>query len=77
MKKLWVVGLGLGIWGVSLLWPGINLLSAWWPVFVGIALASGGLVVTLIVESFSHKSHTPKNSGQNHPSRPVRVSGLR
>jgi hypothetical protein len=76
MKDLWIVGLGIGIWGVSLLWPGINRMTPWWPVFIGFALVFGGLIVTLIVEKLSHKPHQPRNSGQDHSSRPVSVSGL-
>ena len=76
MKGVWIVGLGIGIWGVSLLWPGINRITPWWPVYIGSILTFGGLTVTLILEKLTHKPHKPKNSGQNQPSRPVRVSGL-
>lgn len=76
MKSLWIVGLGVGIWGLSLLWPGINRITPLWPVFAGSILAFGGLTVTLMLEKLAYKPPKPHNSGQDHPSRPVSVSGL-
>jgi hypothetical protein len=76
MKGLWIIGLGTGIWGISLFWPGVNQVTSWWPVLIGFALVFGGLMVALIVESSSPKSHESGSSGQDHPSRPVSVSGL-
>ena len=76
MKGLWIVGLGIGIWGLSLLWPGINRITPWWPALIGSALAFGGLAVALIVERILPKPQTPNNSGQDQPSRPVSVTGL-
>jgi hypothetical protein len=76
MKGLWVIGLGIGIWGLSLMWPGINRMTPWWPILVSLVLAFGGLAVALIVERLLPKPHEPHNPGQDHPSRPVSVSGF-
>ena len=76
MKGLWIIGLGTGIWGLSLFWPGVNQVTSWWPALIGFALALGGLLVVIIVESSSFNSRESGSSGHDHPSRPVSVSGL-
>ena len=76
MKSLWIVGLGIAIWNLSLLWPGINRIPMW-PVMIGVILGIGGLVLALIIDKVSQERHSTNRSGQNHPSRPVRVTGIR
>lgn len=71
MKALKVIGLGIAIWGLSLLWPEINLLLS--PrVMTGLGLSLG--IALLIWELAHHLKHwhRPNNgTSNNHPSHPI------
>ena len=72
MKGLKIIGLGIAIWGLSLLWPDINLLLS--PrVMAGLGLGLGS--VTLIHELLHHylkrRHHLDKGSRNDHSSRPI------
>jgi len=73
MKIMWIVGLGAAIWGISLLWPGINRIPGW-PVAIGLILGSGSVTLTFILDKLSHKY--PEDSGHGHPSRPVHITAV-
>jgi len=71
MKVLWIMGLGIGIWSLSLFWPGINKLPLW-PIGVGIILIIGASLLTYLL---SHRiGPRPNNNHHNHPSRPIPVT---
>lgn len=71
MKGLKVIGLGIAIWGLSLLWPEINLLLSS-RVMTGLGLALG---TTMLIYEVAHHLkcwHHPSNGTRsNHASRPV------
>jgi hypothetical protein len=73
MKGLKLVGLGVAIWGLSLLWPGVNLVLTP-PVMIGVVLGLG--VVVLVACVFDQhagqcRDHKSDGVGQDHPSLPI------
>lgn len=73
MKGLKIVGLGIAIWALSLLWPEINqLLSS--KVLAGLGVS---LSAFILIYEFSHhflkRRHDLNNGGNrnDHPSRPL------
>ena len=71
MKTLKIISLGVTIWGLSLVWPEINLLLT--PrVAIGFSLGLG--LVALIYEllyQFGHWHHQGNGTRHDHPSRPL------
>jgi hypothetical protein len=68
MKGLKIVGLGVAIWGLSLLWPEVNLVLTL-PVMMGVVLGLG--VVTLlacILVQYLDQRHDHEETGQDHTS---------
>ncbi len=76
MKVLRLVGLGIVIWGLSLLWPEVNQVLT--PlVTIGITLGLGALVLAYIfIQRFGHQ-HNGDGAGQDHRSRPIPVVATR
>jgi len=73
MKGLKLVGLGVAIWGLSLLWPGVNLVLTP-PVMIGVVLGLG--VVVLVACVFDQhlgrcRHHKRDEAGRDHPSLPI------
>lgn len=73
MKALKLVGLGVVIWGLSLIWPEANqLLSP--PVMLGGALALGvAAAAWLLMQRVEFSRHNDRQ-GQAHRSRPASVA---
>ena len=75
MKVLGLIGLGIAIWGLGLVWTEINLILT--PsVMIGLVL---GLGTAVVVYSLSqHHGHQAANhAGHNHSTRPVPVVQMR
>jgi hypothetical protein len=70
MKLMKLLGLGLLIWGLTLLWPEVNqFLSAW--LVTGMTLGLGAVLLTyLLVQRVEHHHHND-DTGQNHPTHPM------
>lgn len=69
-KVVKIIGLGIGIWGLSLIWPEINL-GLTDPVLVGLGL---GLCLVMLVYSllrYLDFRDGPRQSKQQHSTRPV------
>jgi len=75
MKILRIVGLGVVIWGLSLLWPEVNHVLRP-PLLIGLALslAAGLLAYVLSQHLRHHRSH--HSNSQDHPSRPISVAAV-
>lgn len=76
MKALKLAGLGVLIWGLSLLWPEVNQVLTPW-VTIGITLGLGALALAYI---FIHRlgyQHHGGDAGQDHRSRPIPVAVTR
>jgi len=75
VKGLKLTGLGVGIWGLSLLWPDVNLVLA--PsVMIGMVLGLG--VAALLVYVLLHRldqRHDHEETGQDQPSSDSSTSG--
>ena len=74
MKVLKVMGLGLGIWGLALLWPDINRLLTG-PVMLLLVLTLSTLKLIFVLgRSVGHQQNNkPKGRVQDHPSHPIPV----
>jgi len=66
MKALKIIGLGIAIWGLSLVWPEVNLLLTS-PVMIGLGLGLTVLIYNLVYQ-FGRRHHN--SNGPNHSSRP-------
>jgi hypothetical protein len=73
MKLLKLAGLGIAIWGLSLVWPEVNL--ALTPaVMVGLVLGLGVAALFYDLSRHPGHSHHGNSAGQDHPSRPIPVT---
>jgi hypothetical protein len=72
MKALRLVGLGIVIWGLSLLWPEVNQVLA--PmVTIGITFGLGAATLAyILIQRLGHE-HNAGGAGQDHRSRPIPV----
>jgi hypothetical protein len=72
MKGLKLVGLSVAIWGLSLLWPEVNLVLAP-PAMIGVVLGLGGAVlVTYALDQHLDQRHDQKHkAGQDDPPQPT------
>ncbi len=70
MRLIRLLGLGLLIWALSLLWPEVNhILSSW--VVTGMTLGLGAVLLTyLLVQRLEHRHHQD-DTGQNQPTHPM------
>jgi hypothetical protein len=75
MKGLKLVGLGVAIWGLSLLWPDVNVVLT--PsVMIGVVLGLG--VAALLAHVLGQRldqCHDREETGQDHPSSDTSASG--
>jgi hypothetical protein len=72
MKALKLVGLGILIWGLGLLWPEVNQVLTPW-VTIGITLGLGALALAYIFIQRLGRQHKGGDAGQDHRSRPIPV----
>jgi len=78
MKGLMIVGLGIAIWGLSLLWPEVN------KALTPMAMLGLGLGISLVHLWQEHRSQRHRNDGAgpvrphwpNHQSRPYFIRHL-
>jgi hypothetical protein len=70
MKILRLIGLGVAIWGLSLLWPEVNQILT--PrVAIGMTLGLGALVVAYVWAQPIDYRHNDNDAGKDHPSHPI------
>jgi hypothetical protein len=76
MKVLKLAGLGIVIWGLSLIWPEVNqFLTA--PVMIGMLFGLGGVTVAyVLVRRFNH-DFSDKSANQDHGTQPVPLAMIR
>jgi hypothetical protein len=76
MRALKLVGLGIALWGLSLLWPEVN-----WaltpPVMMGLVLGLGAAALAYVVSQRLDGRHNGDGAGQDHPTRPIPVVVVR
>lgn len=70
MKALRIVGLGIAIWGLSLVWPEINLVLTP-PAMIGLLLALGGAALGYLVSRRQDHHPNGDSAGQDHPTHPM------
>jgi hypothetical protein len=69
MKMLKLAGLGVVIWGLSLIWPQANqLLTSW--VMIGLALGLGAVAVIYVLLRWLDHRHEGDGTSQDHPTHP-------
>jgi hypothetical protein len=76
MKWLRVVGLGIAIWGLSLLWPDVNRVLT--PLLMsGLGLGLGVVILVYVLSRHLGRHHPNHGAGQNHATRPIPVVSTR
>jgi hypothetical protein len=70
MKVLRLAGLGVVIWGLSLLWPGVNQLLTP-PLMIGLILGLGASALAYGLIQRLDYHHNDNSAGQDHSSCPV------
>jgi uncharacterized protein involved in exopolysaccharide biosynthesis len=75
MKGLKLTGLGVGIWGLSLSWPDVNLMLA--PsVIIGMLLGLGvAVLLAYVLLQRLDQRHDHEETGQDQPSSDSSTSG--
>ena len=73
MKVLRIAGLGVVIWGLSLLWPQANQLLTT-PVMIQMLIGLGAMVLVYVLIRRLNYHHNDDNVGQDRPSRPMPVA---
>jgi hypothetical protein len=74
MKGLKIVGLGVVIWGLSLLWPDVHLvLTPLAMIGVVLGLGTATLLARVSVQRLDQR-HDGEEAGQDHPSPDTSVS---
>lgn len=76
MKALKLVGLGVVIWGLGLLWPEVNHLLRT-PVMIGMTLGLGMVALSYVLIQRLNYRHPDNGSGQDHPSHPMPIAATR
>lgn len=70
MKALRTIGLGIVIWGLSLVWPEINLMLTP-PAMIGLLLALGGTALGYLLSQRLDHNPNGDSTGQDHPTHPM------
>ena len=73
MKVLRIAGLGVVIWGLSLLWPQANQLLTT-PVMIQMLIGLGAMVPVYVLIRRLNYDHNENNVGQDRPSRQMPVT---
>jgi hypothetical protein len=76
MRSLKLIGLGVLIWGLSLLWPDINQVLRL-PVMISLSIGLGAISLAYVLVQRFHRPPHDKSSGQDQPSRPIPVIAAR
>jgi hypothetical protein len=75
MKGLKIVGLGVAIWGLSLLWPEVNLVLTP-PVMIGVVLGLGVVaLLAYILDQRLDQRHDRDEARQDRPSSDASAAG--
>ena len=75
VKVLKIIGLGVAIWGLSLLWPEVNLVLTP-PVMIGVVLGLGAAeLLAYVFDQRLDQRHDHDKAGQDHPSPDTSASG--
>jgi hypothetical protein len=74
MKWLKMIGLGIVVWSLSLVWPEINNVVTW-EVMLFLALALAGLVLAYALQQYLKHHHRGNGHGQNHHHLPPDQTG--
>jgi hypothetical protein len=72
MRALKLVGLGIALWGSSMLWPEVNL-ALTPPVIMGLVLGLGAATLAYVLSQRLDGRHSGDGAGQDHPSQPIPV----
>jgi hypothetical protein len=76
MNVIRIVGLGIAIWGLSLIWPQVNqVLTS--PAMMGGMLGLGAAAIGYTLIQHLDYHHNDDSAGQDHPSRPVPMTATR
>lgn len=76
VKLLKLAGLGVVIWGLSLIWPQANqLLTSW--VMIGLALGLGAVAVAYVLLRWLDHRHEGDGTSQDHPTHPRPITVAR
>jgi hypothetical protein len=73
MKTFKIIGLGLLIWSLGLLWPELDLTYVLATVVVA-AMVIGSVALALLWQEHVEKPHSPNKPRPRHPSRPIPVA---
>lgn len=76
MKVIRIVGLGIAIWGVSLVWPQVNQ-ALTPPVMIGLTLGLGAVALGYTWLRHIDYGHEGNGAGRDHPSRPIPITATR
>jgi hypothetical protein len=73
MKTFKIIGLGLMIWSLGLLWPELDLTYVL-AVIVVAAMVIGSVALALLWREHLEKPHSPNKPRPRQPSRPIAVA---
>jgi hypothetical protein len=73
MKTFKIIGLGLLIWSLGLLWPELDLTYVLATVVIA-AMVIGSVALALLWREHLEKPNSPTKPRPRHPSRPVPVA---
>ena len=77
MRLLRFVGLGIVIWGLSLLWPQVNQ-ALTPPVMMGVILGLGAATLAyVLIQRINHDDHHSSTAGQDQSTRPIPMTVVR
>ena len=76
MRVLKFVGLGIIIWGLSMVWPQVNQLLTP-PIMSGIALGLGAVTFAYVTIRRLDRDQIDTGTSQDHPTHPMPVTATR
>jgi hypothetical protein len=76
MNVIRIAGLGIAIWGLSLVWPQVNQVLTP-PVMIVATLGLGVAALGYALVRHLDDQHEDSSAGQDHPSRPMPITATR
>lgn len=76
MKVIRIAGLGIAIWGLSLVWPQVNQ-ALTPPVMIGVTLGLGVAAMGYALVRHIDYDHKGNGAGQDHSTRPIPITATR